>query len=201
MTANTDLMNEAKKSLQGNWGIAIGGMIVLFLVGIGAGFIPFGSLILAGPLGLGNIIFHKKIVSGEGAEIEHLFDGFKNFLPAFGTFIVTLIFVVLWSLLFIIPGIIMGFAYSQALFILSDEPDIGAYEAIQKSRAMMDGYKLKYFGLSLLFMLLSIACLFTLGIGYLFLVPFIRVTLVHFYQDVKADYEAMQPPAEPILES
>ncbi len=200
MTATTELMTEAKKSLQGNWGIAIGGMLVYLLVGMGAGFIPLGSIILGGPLALGYIIFNKYIISEEETKIEYLFDGFKNFLPALGTYLLVALFVFLWMLLLIIPGLIMALAYSQALYILSDEPEIGAYEAIQKSRAMMDGYKLKLFGLMLLFMLLSFACLLTFGIGYLFLIPFMQVTMVHFYQDVKADYEAMQPPAEPIME-
>ena len=201
MTANTDLMADARKSLDGNWGIAIGGMLVYVIVAGASGFIPAGSLVLGGPLALGYLIFNKKISAGEETKIENLFEGFQNFLPALATYLLTAVFVLLWMLLFIIPGIIMAMAYSQALFILSDEPEIGAYDAIKKSRAMMDGYKMKYFGLMLMFALLSFACILTLGIGYLFLIPFMQVTMVKFYNDVKADYDSMQAPVEPILEA
>jgi uncharacterized membrane protein len=201
MTANTELMSEAKQSLQGNWVIAIGVMLVYLIVAAASGFIPLGSLVLGGPLALGYIIFNKKIACGEEPKIENLFDGFKNFLPALATYLLAAVFICLWLLLLIIPGLIMALAYSQAMYILSDEPEIGAYDAIKKSRAMMDGYKMKLFGMMLLFMLLSLLCLLTLGIGYLFLIPFVQVTMVKFYQDVKADYDAMQPPAEPILET
>ncbi len=95
----------------------------------------------------------------------------------------------------------MALAYSQALYILSDEPEIGASAAIDKSKAMMNGYKMKLFGMMLLFMLLSFACILTLGIGYFFLIPFMQVTMIKFYDDVKTDYNAMQPPVEPILET
>lgn len=201
MTANTELMGEAKKSLEGNWGIAIGGSLVYLVITMAAGFIPAGALILGGPLTLGFIFFAKQIANGEEPKIENLFDGFKNFLPALATYLLVAVFVFLWMLLLIIPGLIMALAYSQAMYILSDEPDIGASAAISKSRAMMDGYKMKLFGMMLLFMLLSFLCVLTLGIGYFFLIPFMQVTMVKFYQDVKADYDAMQPPAEPILET
>ena len=85
MTANTELMNEAKKSLQGNWGIAIGGMFVYIIVAAASGLIPLGSLILGGPLALGYIIFNKKIAAADDPKIENIFDGFKNFLPALAT--------------------------------------------------------------------------------------------------------------------
>ena len=201
MTANTDLMGEAKKSLEGNWGIAIGGSLVYFLITIAAGFVPAGSLILGGPLTLGFIFFAKQIANDDEVKLESLFDGFQNFLTALAGYLLVFVFVLLWMLLLIIPGIIMAMAYSQTMYIISDEPEIGAYDAIKKSRAMMDGYKLKLFGMMLLFMLLSFACVLTLGIGYFFLIPFMQVTMVKFYQDVKADYDGLQPPAEPILES
>ena len=198
MTANTDLMSEAKKSLEGNWGIAIGAMLVYLIISAAAGFTWIGAIVLSGPLALDYIFFNKQIASGEEVKIELLFEGFKNFLPALATYLLVAVFVFLWSLLLIIPGIIMGLAYSQSLYILSDEPEIGASDAIKKSRAMMDGYKLKLFGMMLLFMLLSFACVLTFGIGYLFLIPFMQVTMVKFYQDVKADYEGLQPAAEPV---
>ena len=196
MTANSELMSQAKESLSGNWGIAIGTFIVYAILTSVLQFIPFlgpiVGIVIGGPFALGIIIFAKNIANGEDAKLEQIFDGFKNFGTALATYLLTAVFVFLWMLLLIIPGIIMGLAYSQAMYIISDDPEIGAYEAISKSRKMMDGFKLKLFGMGLMFFGLSLLCVLTLGIGFFWLMPFASVTMVKFYQDVKADFEAKE---------
>lgn len=193
MTANSILMSEARTSLNGKWGIAIGTFLVyMILVGalqaiptIG----PFIGLVIGGPFALGLIIFAKNISSGNEARLEQIFDGFKNLGTALATYLLTAVFTILWTLLLIIPGIIMGLAYSQSMYIISDNPEMGAYDAIALSKKMMDGYKMKLFGLMLMFFGLGLLCVFTLGIAFLWLMPFAQVTMVKFYEDVKADYD------------
>ena len=73
----------------------------------------------------------------------------------------------------------------MTFFILADDPNIGAMDAIDKSRQMMEGYKIKYFILCLIFGLLIIACLFTFGIGFLWLLPYMHVTFANLYNDIK----------------
>ena len=98
-----------------------------------------------------------------------------------------MIFVILWALLLIIPGIIAAISYSQTLFIMVDDPNIGPMEAIDKSKAMMDGYKMKYFTLSLRILGLGLLCILTLGIGFFFLMPYAEVLYAAFYSDLKGD--------------
>jgi len=119
--------------------------------------------------------------------LEQIFQGFDNFGTAMGAYLLMILFVFLWSLLLIIPGIIAAISYSMTFYILADDSSIGAMDAIDKSKRMMYGYKWKYFGLGIMFFGLSILCILTLGIGFLWLVPYKQVTMAKFYDDVKAN--------------
>ena len=99
------------------------------------------------------------------------------------------VFVFLWSLLFVIPGIIKAFSYAMTPYILEEHPELTANEAIDHSRAMMKGHKFDLFWLYLSFIGWGILCIFTLGIGLLWLVPYMQTSVAAFYEDVKADYE------------
>ena len=100
------------------------------------------------------------------------------------------VFVFLWSMLFVIPGIIKAFSYAMTPYILEEHPELTANEAIDHSRAMMKGHKFDLFWLYLSFIGWGILCIFTLGIGLLWLVPYMQTAQSSFYEDVKADYEA-----------
>ena len=99
------------------------------------------------------------------------------------------IFIFLWSLLFIIPGIIKMFSYAMTPYILEENPELSAGEAIDRSRAMMKGHKFDLFWLWLSFIGWLILSLLTLGIGGLWLGPYQQTAIAAFYEDVKADYE------------
>ncbi|MGB1038710.1 MAG: DUF975 family protein [Bacteroidia bacterium] len=187
-TSNSDLVSIGKDLASINWGQAIAGSLLIGLVSAASGILPVISLIVGGPLMLGYCLWSLKIVREEEFKLDYLFDGFKNFGNSVGTYLLNFLLVILWSLLLIIPGIIKALAYSQSMFILADEPEIGPMEALRKSEAMMKGYKTKYFLLGLIFMLLSIACIFTLGIGFFFLMPVMQITMAKFYEEVRANY-------------
>jgi uncharacterized membrane protein len=99
------------------------------------------------------------------------------------------IFTFLWSLLFIIPGIVKMFSYAMTPYILEEHPELSANEAIDHSRAMMKGHKFDLFWLYLSFIGWGILSLFTFGIGGLWLGPYVQGAHAAFYEDVKADYE------------
>lgn len=206
-TANKILMSEAKESLKGKWGLAIGTILTYYLIFISIG-VTIGivspasegysflrgssnliSIIIGGPFALGFVIFSLAISRNQEAEFTQIFQGFNNFGKALGTYLLMILFIILWMLLFIIPGIIAALSYSLTFYILADEPSIGAMEAIDKSKAMMNGYKAKLFRLQLRFMGWVLLSVFTLFIGLLWLIPWMNVSLAKFYDDVKADYE------------
>lgn len=191
-TDNFELMSQARTSLSGKWTIAVVTFLLYGLIsGIGGGasqFYPSAiiiTLIIGGPLQLGIYKFSLSISRNQDARLEQIFDGFYNFGNALAAFLLILVFTILWSLLLIIPGIIAAISYSMTFFIMADNPDIDPMEAIDKSKAMMRGYKWKYFELCLIFFVLILLSLLTLGIALLWLIPFMQITYAKFYEDIK----------------
>lgn len=190
-TQNLILMQMARESLKGKWGLAIGTFVVYMIISGGLQAIPdagpIASLIISGPFALGAAIFSLSISRNQDAQLEQIFYGFKNFGTALGAYLLMILFILLWMLLLIIPGIIAALSYSMTFYILADDNSIGAMDAIKKSKKMMDGYKWKYFCLGLRLFGWALVCVLTLGIGFLWLIPYAQVSVAKFYDDVKAN--------------
>ena len=190
-TENVILMQMARESLKGKWGLAIGTLIVYFLIATALQIIPvigpIASLIISGPFALGLATFSLSISRDQDPKLEKIFQGFNNFGTALGAYLLMLLFILLWMLLLIIPGIIAAISYSMTFYILADDNSIGAMDAIDKSKKMMNGYKWKYFCLGLRFIGWALLCILTLGIGFLWLMPYMQVSMAKFYDDVKAN--------------
>ncbi len=82
----------------------------------------------------------------------YLFNGFGYYFKAFGLVIVMGVFIILWTLLLIVPGIIAAIRYSQSYYILADDPQKGIMQCINESKKIMANNKMKYFTLILSFM-------------------------------------------------
>ena len=121
--------------------------------------------------------------------VGHLFDGYHDFVRIFLTLLLQYVYIILWTCLLIIPGIIKALSYSMTQFVLRDNKDLKYNGAIELSMAMMEGHKWDLFWLYLTFIGWAILCLFTLGIGYFWLQPYITSTMANFYEEVKAEYE------------
>ena len=194
-TDNVTLMRASREALRGKWGTAILTFFIYTLLTTTSGtlrshgsFMTISSmltLIIGGPLALGAAIFSLSISRGKEPRLEQLFLGFNNFATALVTYLLLLLYVLLWTLLLIVPGIIAALGYSMTFYILADEPLIKPQDALKKSKSMMDGHKEKLFYLCLRFFLLALLCILTLGIGLLWLVPYVHVTMAKFYDDVK----------------
>ncbi len=143
------------------------------------------TLIISAPLTLGLASCFIKLVRNETFRLENLFDGFKNFVSALVLILLQSVFVFLWSLLLIIPGIIAQYRYRMAFYILSDNPEIGALEALKKSKQMMIGYKWKLFCLDFSFIGWALLSCLTLFIGFLWFVPYNTASVANFYQNLK----------------
>ena len=186
----SQLMDDAKYSLKGLWGTAAKAYLVVLLISIGGSIIPFLSLIISGPLALGYAIFSLKIARGEEIEISTIFDGFQNFGKSLGTYLLMMLGIMLGVICLIVPGIILALGLSQTMYILADEPEIKPMDALKKSWAMMDGYKMDYFILGIRFIPWFFLCIFTLGIGLLWLLPYWQVTIAKFYETIRFENES-----------
>lgn len=183
----SDYRKLARETLKGKyWNIFIIVLLITIITaalsGIVLGFLLIGVLnvALAGYL---LQVTNKKLNDTDA--FDALYQSGKNaFVPGFVAHILTAVFIFLWSLLLLIPGIIKALAYSQTFYILAENPNMSGVDAITRSRALMQGHKTRLFFLYLSFIGWFILCLLTLGIGYIFLDPYIKVTLAHFYKDI-----------------
>lgn len=186
---NKELMRAARESLRGKWGLAIGTFLVyMIILGVPGSIQASGTLltlIIGGPFLVGVAIFTLTIWRRGEARLEMIFDGFRNFTTAMVAYLLMVLYIVLWTLLLIVPGIIKALSYAMTFYILADHPETKAEDALKQSQAMMDGYKMKLFNLWLRFLLLGFLCILTLGIGFLWLVPYAHVTMAGFYDDLK----------------
>lgn len=196
LTGNHDLLQRSKISLQNNWGAAAGIYLLYFIISYAIANIPLiGSiapLIISGPFSLGICLFFLTLVRKSAPTISQLFDGFKTFEISMVTYIFTVIFTLLWSLLLIIPGIIASISYSMAYYIIIDNPNISAMDAITRSKEMMMGNKMKYFCMQWRFFGWILLALATFGIGFIWLTPYMFTANAEFYEDLR---KAQQSPA------
>jgi len=189
LKANQVILREAWDELSGRWWPVVGVFFVYLLIlgGLQGGKESGSllSLILAGPLNLGAAIYSLSFIRKENPSIGQLFQGFNKFLTALAAYIVMVLIITVGIVLLIVPGIVFALSYSLTFFILAENPDIRPMDALKKSRTMMDGHRTQLFYLSLRFFGLAILCLFTMGIGFVFLTPYVFVCMTLFYEDVK----------------
>jgi uncharacterized membrane protein len=191
MKRNKDLKGEAWTMLTGNWGMAIAVTLVMYIILSAASSVAgIGSLIIGGAIEWGLVYwFIRFSKEGETPEFGEVFHGFNYFGESLAAFLLRMLYVVLWALLCIIPGIVFAIAYSQTFFILNDNPDMSATNAIRLSREMMKGAKAKYFGLMLSFIGWFLLTMISFGIAGLWMVPYVWTTQAKFYEDLKANYQ------------
>lgn len=186
--SNSELKAQAKMLLNGQWNkYALLSLIFLALSGSVSGVPGIGglaSLVITGPLSLGLASIFLKLINQKEFKYEDIFSGFYDFQRSFLAHLLILVFTILWALLFIIPGIIAILSYSLTYYIMSEDPDITANEARLKSKELMVGFKGELFMLGLSFIGWGILCIFTLGIGILWLIPYVNTSFALFYKKV-----------------
>jgi len=191
MKKSSELRALARAQLKGKWLEAVGVYIVYgLIISASSVVLGLGPLILGGPLTLGLFGYFYLKAKGENTQFENLFDGFKLFGSGLVLFLLQTLFLFFWSLLLFIPGIIKSFSYSMSYFILKDNPEIGASEAITRSRQMMNGNKWRLFCLYFSFIGWIFLCMFTFGIGYFWLMPYMYTSVANFYKELKDSQQA-----------
>ncbi|PGL72037.1 DUF975 family protein [Bacillus sp. AFS055030] len=143
-------------------------------------------------LGYGLLVYFIKLIRDEEKSISDIFFYFKSghqFIRGILVGFLVTLFTVLWTILLIIPGIIKALAYSQVGYILKDNPDLNALDAITLSRRMMDGYKWKFFLLGLSFIGWGLLVVITFGLALFYVAPYFYTSQAQFYEEVKEAYE------------
>ena len=216
MQLNSELRAQARERLEGQWGTFVL-MTFLMLVIQTILQIPgyIGSLLeilspenvlaslsfsnisnilslLALPLSWGLTVSLLRNHREESVDLENLFDGFRGgrYTRVFCALFLVNLFTFLWALLLIIPGIMKAFSYALTPYIIMDEPELTARQAITRSCEIMEGRRWKLFCLYLSFIGWGILSILTFGIGILWLVPYMNASVAAFYEDARAEYEA-----------
>lgn len=185
-----EIKQRAKATFLNEYGLSIGAYILYVLISAAAASITFGlgALLIVPPLVVGYSSFVLRIYKGKNGDIGDIFtNGFSNYGRNLGGMLWMELFVFLWSLLFVIPGIIKALAYSMTPFILADCPNVRATDAIKLSMRMTRGHKGGIFVMCLSFIGWWILSGLTFGIlQLLFVGPYISTSFAGLYVDLKA---------------
>lgn len=192
---NALIKERALAILNGHWGNAALTTLVSVLLSsvVGAVLNVLGlgivSVVLIDlPLGFGfTLVFNHLMKTGDGERmVQRMFNiAYGDFSRSLAVSVLQAVFNFLWILLLIIPGIIKMYSYAMTYYIAEDYPELDANKCIDKSKEMMDGYKFDLFLLHLSFLGWALLCILTLGIGALWLRPYIATSEVVFYERLK----------------
>ena len=194
----SEIKQNAKAAMKGKWGLSIAVLIVYSLISSALSATVIGSLAL-GLLTVGLAAFFLDALRSEKASFESFFKGFTEYL---GTKLLSMILVsiytALWAILLYIPAIVKSYAYAMTPYILLDKPELSANEAITDSRMMMRGHKWELFLLDLSFIGWILLSLLTLGILFIYVIPYMQAARAEFYRNLKGENEPKAD--EPIIE-
>ena len=162
----------------------VGFMVLLSVIS----FITIVLMILhftvGGAVTLGYAKFNLKLADQKPVSFADLFSEFHRFGAGFMMQLLRMAYVFLWSLLFFFPGIYAAYGYAMTPYVLAENPEMTANEAITKSKELMNGNRWRLFCLEISFIGWDILCAFTLGIGYLWLTPYKQAARAAFYREV-----------------
>lgn len=188
-----ELKTAAKEQIKGKIGILFVMFLILFAIMFVCIFIPFigniATFIITPAFSLSLCMVYLKLTKKEDISVGDLFSGFSATGKALWLNIITAVFTFLWTLLLIIPGIIKQYSYSMAFYILADNPELTAREALSKSKEIMNGHKWDFFVLQLSFFWWYLLVGITFGIASIYVTPYISATTANFYNSIKGNEE------------
>lgn len=200
-----ELKEMAKSQIKGKIGVLFVITLIIAAISGAAGFIlgmiPGGSLVasivITPAFTLSLVRVYMDVVKGNTPKAADAFCGFDDFWSAFKVTFLTGLFTFLWSLLFVIPGIIKSLSYSMSVYILAENKGKAALECINESKQMTEGHKMDLFVLGLSFIGWALLCVITFGIAAIWVVPYMQATYVNAYNSLKpAAVEVAQPTVE-----
>lgn len=178
----------AKSQIKGKIGILFVISLIIAALSAAASVIPFvGTIIVAPAFTLSMIRVYLSLIEGGQPKAGDAFEGFDDFWSAFKVSFLVGLFTFLWSLLFVIPGIVKSFSYSMSSYILAENKGKGALECISESKQMTNGYKMDLFILGLSFIGWILLSMITLGIALIWVIPYMNATYANAYKLLKGN--------------
>lgn len=141
-------------------------------------------LLFSGALSMGlNKYYIDLVAENRQDEVSVIFSRFDIFFKALGLNLFMALFIWLWSMLLIVPGVIAAYRYCLAPYLMAENPSLGIREAVNMSKELMAGHKWRLFCLKLSFIGWDILSALTCGIGDLWLQPYTNAAITAFYID------------------
>jgi len=166
--------------------VIVGGAVYIILAAVVMTIVFF---VLGSIISVGYARFNLDLLDRyKKPELNTLFAYFPYWKNTATVSLLQTVYTLLWSLLFIIPGIIASYSYSMTSYILAEYPDMAPGEAISRSKEMMSGNRFRLFCLQISFIGWEILSSFTLGIGYLWLNPYRKAATAAFYKDISGNH-------------
>lgn len=162
--------------------VLMGGIAMLLIIAL---LYVIVMLLIGGAVSMGYAKFNLNLINRTGPDIKDMFSEMGRFKAGFAMQFLKGLYILLWSFLFVIPGIIASYSYKMAPYILMENPDMTANEAIKASKELMRGNKWRLFCLEFSFIGWSLLAAVTLGIGMLFLRPYMEAAGAAFYREIK----------------
>ena len=188
LSMNFNVAGQTIKSIGTNGGVdsEVGAFILasLPIIIIASLFAAVIYFVLGSFIGVGYAKFNLNLVDKKNAAFETLFEYFSHWKTTTIARLLRALYVFLWSLLFIIPGIVAGFSYAMTDYILAEDPELTADEAISQSKSIMMGNKWRFFCLQFSFIGWDILATLAFGIGHLWLTPYKQAAYAAFYREV-----------------
>ena len=188
ISMNFNLAGQTIYSTGTNGGLnsEVGAFIVgsLGFIMIAALFMAVIYFVLGSIVGVGYAKYNLNLVDKKNAAFETLFEYFSHWKTTTIARLLRALYVFLWALLFIIPGIVAGFSYAMTDYILAEDPELTADEAISQSKSLMMGNKWRFFCLQFSFIGWDILATLAFGIGHLWLTPYKQAAYAAFYREV-----------------
>ena len=188
MRTNQEIRQDVSAMLKGKWSVAV---LVALVFGVIASFTSCSFplvLFVYAPMSLGFVKMMIGYVRGtQRMEVEGIFSAFNStcYWKSMGLYLLQGIYTILWTLLFIIPGIVKYCSYFFAPYILADNPTMTAEESICRSMQIMEGHKMQLFLMLLGYTALAMLSSILLFIPMLWIMPYYQVALAKFYEEVK----------------
>ena len=158
--------------------------VILATVGIIA-VVAVVCILLGSLIGLGYAKFNLSLFEEDKADFKMIFSEKKRYKDCFVLYVLQIVYITVASIFFIIPGIIAFYAYCLAPYIMVENPEMSAKQAMKASKAMMKGNKWRLFCLSFSFIGWDILAALTFGIGNIVLCPYVETAAAAFYRDLK----------------
>lgn len=188
VVGSDEIRARAREIMTPYWGTAAVIYLVYMVLYAGANaMMAIGTMVLAGPLSLGLADVFLRIEKGEPIGVETLMGGFNDFTRSLVAGLLISVYVLLWSILLIIPGVIAALGYSMTFFIMKENPSLPAVDALKASQQMMMGHKARLFELLFSFIGWILLGALSFGIAFLWVGPYMHAAVVLFYRDLQAD--------------